>query len=191
MARLRVGPPQSERPGLAAGYRRAVGRRQRARRTRQRSGAGLHDLGEGRRLLWLALQLLRPACRCPRLAAAARSGGEGDRARLRAGRAHRLARTVLQHRPSVSARMADGAFIGQHGSWNRNPRAGYKVIFVPFADGKPRAAAGRADRIPQPRRRGPGPAGRRRDRQAGRAAGGRRRRQHGLAGDAGGESAGR
>jgi glucose/arabinose dehydrogenase len=33
--------------------------------------------------------------------------------------------------------MKDGAFIGQHGSWNRKPRAGYKVIFVPFKDGKP------------------------------------------------------
>jgi len=33
--------------------------------------------------------------------------------------------------------MAGGAFIGQHGSWNRNPRAGYKVIFVPFGGGKP------------------------------------------------------
>jgi glucose/arabinose dehydrogenase len=33
--------------------------------------------------------------------------------------------------------MANGAFIGQHGSWNRKPHAGYKVIFVPFADGKP------------------------------------------------------
>jgi glucose/arabinose dehydrogenase len=32
---------------------------------------------------------------------------------------------------------AQGAFIGQHGSWNRNPRSGYKVIFVPFKDGKP------------------------------------------------------
>ena len=33
--------------------------------------------------------------------------------------------------------MAGGAFVGQHGSWNRKPRSGYKVIFVPFADGKP------------------------------------------------------
>jgi glucose/arabinose dehydrogenase len=33
--------------------------------------------------------------------------------------------------------MEGGAFIGQHGSWNRKPRAGYKVIFVPFTDGKP------------------------------------------------------
>ncbi|GEC17550.1 PQQ-dependent sugar dehydrogenase [Nitrobacter winogradskyi] len=33
--------------------------------------------------------------------------------------------------------MKNGAFIGQHGSWNRVPRSGYKVIFVPFSDGKP------------------------------------------------------
>ena len=32
---------------------------------------------------------------------------------------------------------AGGAFIGQHGSWNRKPHSGYKVIFVPFADGRP------------------------------------------------------
>jgi glucose/arabinose dehydrogenase len=31
----------------------------------------------------------------------------------------------------------NGAFIGQHGSWNRKPFSGYKVIFVPFADGRP------------------------------------------------------
>lgn len=30
-----------------------------------------------------------------------------------------------------------GAFVGQHGSWNREPRSGYKVIFVPFTDGSP------------------------------------------------------
>jgi glucose/arabinose dehydrogenase len=33
--------------------------------------------------------------------------------------------------------MAGGAFIGQHGSWNRKPRAGYKVIFVAFKTGMP------------------------------------------------------
>jgi glucose/arabinose dehydrogenase len=31
-----------------------------------------------------------------------------------------------------------GAFIGQHGSWNRRPPSGYRVVFVPFVDGKPR-----------------------------------------------------
>jgi len=38
---------------------------------------------------------------------------------------------------SFPAHYKDGVFIGQHGSWNRNPQAGYKVIFVPFAGGKP------------------------------------------------------
>lgn len=31
----------------------------------------------------------------------------------------------------------NGAFVGQHGSWNRAELAGYKVLFVPFANGKP------------------------------------------------------
>lgn len=30
-----------------------------------------------------------------------------------------------------------GMFIGQHGSWNRRPHSGYKVVFVPFAGGQP------------------------------------------------------
>lgn len=32
---------------------------------------------------------------------------------------------------------ANGAFVGQHGSWNRKPRSGYKVVYVPFTAGKP------------------------------------------------------
>lgn len=35
------------------------------------------------------------------------------------------------------AEYAAGAFVGLHGSWNRKPHSGYKVIFVPFAEGKP------------------------------------------------------
>jgi glucose/arabinose dehydrogenase len=31
----------------------------------------------------------------------------------------------------------NGALVGQHGSWNRKPSSGYKLIHVPFADGKP------------------------------------------------------
>jgi glucose/arabinose dehydrogenase len=34
-----------------------------------------------------------------------------------------------------------GCFIGQHGSWNRKPRSGYKVVFVRFSDGKPTGPA--------------------------------------------------
>ncbi|HEY3147249.1 MAG TPA: sorbosone dehydrogenase family protein [Dongiaceae bacterium] len=36
--------------------------------------------------------------------------------------------------------LRDGAFVGQHGSWNRDPRSGYKVIFVPFKGGHPSGA---------------------------------------------------
>ena len=38
---------------------------------------------------------------------------------------------------TLPAIFANGMFIGQHGSWNRRPHSGYKVIFVPFAGGKP------------------------------------------------------
>jgi glucose/arabinose dehydrogenase len=34
-----------------------------------------------------------------------------------------------------------GAFIGQHGSWNRQPLNGYRVVFVPFANGRPQMPA--------------------------------------------------
>jgi glucose/arabinose dehydrogenase len=37
----------------------------------------------------------------------------------------------------LPARFRDGMFVGQHGSWNRKPRSGYKVIFVPFAGARP------------------------------------------------------
>ena len=36
-----------------------------------------------------------------------------------------------------AARYHGGAFVGQHGSWNRRPPAGYRVVFVPFVDGRP------------------------------------------------------
>ena len=37
----------------------------------------------------------------------------------------------------LGSRFGSGVFIGQHGSWNRKPRSGYKVVFVPFAGGRP------------------------------------------------------
>ena len=37
----------------------------------------------------------------------------------------------------LGPQFASGAFIGQHGSWNRKPLSGYKVVFVPFANGRP------------------------------------------------------
>ena len=38
---------------------------------------------------------------------------------------------------TLPAPFTEGAFVGQHGSWNRKPHSGYKVIFVPFSAGKP------------------------------------------------------
>lgn len=45
---------------------------------------------------------------------------------------------------AMPGRYANGAFIGQHGSWNRSVFNGYKVVFVPFANGKP---AGKAEDV--------------------------------------------
>ena len=42
---------------------------------------------------------------------------------------------------SLPEKYLNGAFVGQHGSWNRKPRSGYKVIFVPFTDGRPAGEA--------------------------------------------------
>jgi glucose/arabinose dehydrogenase len=39
--------------------------------------------------------------------------------------------------PAMGARFADGAFVGEHGSWNREVPSGYKVVFVPFRGGRP------------------------------------------------------
>jgi glucose/arabinose dehydrogenase len=44
---------------------------------------------------------------------------------------------VFYHGSLLPQHYAGGVFIGQHGSWNRKPRSGYKVIFVPFANGRP------------------------------------------------------
>ena len=41
---------------------------------------------------------------------------------------------------SLPAAFANGMFVGQHGSWNRRPHSGYKVIFVPFAGNQPAGA---------------------------------------------------
>ncbi len=38
---------------------------------------------------------------------------------------------------TLSPRLSNGAFVGEHGSWDREPLNGYKVVFVPFANGRP------------------------------------------------------
>jgi glucose/arabinose dehydrogenase len=38
---------------------------------------------------------------------------------------------------SLPQHLREGMFVGEHGSWNRDPPSGYKVVFVPFTNGKP------------------------------------------------------
>lgn len=44
---------------------------------------------------------------------------------------------VFSKGKALPAVLSSGVFVGEHGSWNRVPRSGYKVVFVPFRDGKP------------------------------------------------------
>jgi len=41
---------------------------------------------------------------------------------------------------AMGGEFADGVFVGEHGSWNREKPAGYRVVFVPFRDGRPSGA---------------------------------------------------
>ncbi|MDM0065976.1 sorbosone dehydrogenase family protein [Variovorax sp. J31P207] len=51
---------------------------------------------------------------------------------------HRAPLGIAFSRPgAMPVEFANGAFIGEHGSWNRKPLAGYKVVFVPFIGGRP------------------------------------------------------
>jgi glucose/arabinose dehydrogenase len=44
---------------------------------------------------------------------------------------------AFSHPRAMPPEFASGVFIGEHGSWNRKPLSGYKVVFVPFAGGRP------------------------------------------------------
>jgi glucose/arabinose dehydrogenase len=51
--------------------------------------------------------------------------------------AHVAALGVAFSSPAMGDAFADGVFVGEHGSWNRNVPVGYRVVFVPFRDGGP------------------------------------------------------
>ena len=51
--------------------------------------------------------------------------------------AHVAALGLAFSQPSMGPAFADGVFVGEHGSWNRADPVGYKVIFVPFSNGRP------------------------------------------------------
>jgi glucose/arabinose dehydrogenase len=44
---------------------------------------------------------------------------------------------VFSQGETLSPQFANGAFVGEHGSWDRDPLSGYQVIFVPFVNNKP------------------------------------------------------
>ena len=50
---------------------------------------------------------------------------------------HVAALGVAFSAPTMGESFADGGFVGEHGSWNRADPVGYKVVFVPFRDGRP------------------------------------------------------
>ena len=51
--------------------------------------------------------------------------------------AHVAALGLAFSTPAMGPRFADGVFVGEHGSWNRETPSGYKVVFVPFRGGRP------------------------------------------------------
>ncbi len=51
---------------------------------------------------------------------------------------------VFTHNSALPEAYASGAFVGMHGSWNRNTFNGYKVVYIPFENGRP---AGRAQDV--------------------------------------------
>jgi glucose/arabinose dehydrogenase len=50
---------------------------------------------------------------------------------------HVAALGVAFSNAAMGERFSNGVFVGEHGSWNREVPSGYKVVFVPFRDGRP------------------------------------------------------
>ena len=65
-------------------------------------------------------------------------GHDGARHELRTLRPHAASLGLaFSAGGALGRQFASGAFVGQHGSWNRKPHSGYKVIFVPFDGARP------------------------------------------------------
>ena len=85
---------------------------------------------------------------------------------------------------SLPADYRGGAFVSEHGSWDRTPLNGYKVVFVPFSGGLPRQAE-ELSPVSSIRQLRPRAAGRARGRSDGSPVDRRRRRKYSLAGQPG------
>jgi hypothetical protein len=116
-------------------------------------------------------------------AAAARSGRQGDPAGLRAELACRAARAGVLHGHSLPEHYRGGAFVGEHGSWDRTVLNGYKVVYRAVqrrqAERHGRGCRHRLSRPTETRRAAARWAG---GRQDGAPADRRRCRQHRVAG---------
>ena len=122
----------------AAGQRRALVRRQRARRARRQSPARLCDAAssEGAFYGWPWYYIgdhedPRHKGERPDLAGQGHRAGRADPGAFGAAR-HRLLR-----RRQFPGRIQGDAFVALHGSWNRGERTGYKVVRLLLKDGKP------------------------------------------------------
>ena len=118
--------------------RRALDRGQRARRPRRRDPARLPDLGSA----------TAASTAGPTATGAGPSTTGCRRTRPRSRRRSRPDYALGGHTASLGLcwlpagtlpGFPDGMAIGQHGSWNRSTLSGYRVVFVPFADGAPPA----------------------------------------------------
>ena len=75
-------------------------------------------------------------------AAAPRLGGQGDRTRTTPLSSHVAPLGVVMYTGAdLPVSYRGGAFVSEHGSWDRRPLNGYKVVFVPFSGGRPSGQA--------------------------------------------------
>jgi glucose/arabinose dehydrogenase len=74
--------------------------------------------------------------RHPRASATAGTGGARGPSRLWSARC--APRIGVQPGDNLPAQYRSGVFIGEHGSWDRDPPVGYKVVYIPLSDGRPK-----------------------------------------------------
>ena len=116
----------------------AMVRRQRARRARRQHPVRLCDVGQGGRLLWLALVLYRRqrgSALEGRRHARSRGPGDGPR-RAVPGAFGAAQRRVLRQRCVGRRATRATPSLRMHGSWNRGTRTGYKVVRLDSRSGK-------------------------------------------------------
>ena len=124
------------RPRLGALYRCSLDGGHRARRAGRRDAARLSDLGARGWVLRLALLLLGQDRRRPGAAGVANLVAKAIQPDFALG-GHTASLGLCWVPAGTLPGFPDGMAIGQHGSWNRSKLSGYRVVFVPFKNGRP------------------------------------------------------